>query len=165
MNDQVILALFLVLGSVAAQWSLPPSTSSVATGQPTQQSSNNYAYNNGFSFLAVDGNEDTNFYHGSCTQTRAQRNPWWMVDLRQAYTIYSVKLVSTVFPRNTLENFRIEASNDTLTWDSCRSHSGRMVSTWQLFYCTRNLIGRYVRIQRQDYNQLTLCEVAVNVQT
>lgn len=42
--------------------------------------------------LAVDGNVDDNFYHGSCTHTYEASNTWWKVDLLGYYTIISVKI-------------------------------------------------------------------------
>jgi hypothetical protein len=47
------------------------------------------------SSLAVDGNNDTNWNHSSCSQTAGnETNPWFAVDLGGLANVYSVKLIN-----------------------------------------------------------------------
>ncbi|CAH1782484.1 unnamed protein product [Owenia fusiformis] len=168
MNHQLLTVLFvftIATGAVdSEQWLEPKYTWNVAEGKPTMQSSNYYGYNKGFSNLAVDGNPDDDWYHGSCTHTRNDVRAWWMVDLQATYTIYSVKVVNC---RNSapsrLSNFKIEVSNNMVNWILCHHQTGGLSSAWELYYCQASVSGRYVRIQLQGQNYLTLCEVEVNV--
>ena len=48
--------------------------------------------NHGPPELAVDGNKDLNWFHGSCTHTGQELYPWWAVDLQQTYHISKVKI-------------------------------------------------------------------------
>ena len=48
--------------------------------------------NHGPPELAVDGNKDKNWYHGSCTHTDSELYPWWAVDLQHTYHISRVKI-------------------------------------------------------------------------
>lgn len=36
---------------------------------------------------ALDGNHDTNVYHGSCSITTTHKSPWWRLDLLETYQI------------------------------------------------------------------------------
>lgn len=64
-----------------------------AYGQPTWQSSNYLGYN---SSLAVDGNRDPIFNHGSCMHTSdtGDPTPWWAVDLGQLIIVQEVYLTN-----------------------------------------------------------------------
>ncbi|KAJ8340852.1 hypothetical protein SKAU_G00331430 [Synaphobranchus kaupii] len=42
----------------------------------------------------IDGNRDSNFYHGSCFHTSNIPNPWWRVDLLETYAITSVTITN-----------------------------------------------------------------------
>ncbi|CAH1798212.1 unnamed protein product [Owenia fusiformis] len=147
------------------QWSLPPNLVNVAIGKPSQQSSNNYGLNKGFSNLAVDGDSDQDWYHGSCTHTRNDFRAWWMVDLQASYLIHSVKVFKSInaVPAR-LSNFKIEVSSDSVNWNLCFHQGGPLQSDWELFYCQASIRGRYVRVQLQGSNYLTLCEVEVYAQ-
>lgn len=48
----------------------------------------------GDAYSAIDGNRDGNFRHGSCTHTAEQEQPWWTVDLLDAYVITSVTVTN-----------------------------------------------------------------------
>lgn len=64
----------------------------LALGRPTWQSSNLMSYN---SSLAVDGNADSNFFHGSCMHTSTDdNNPWWAVDLGKRTNVREVYLTN-----------------------------------------------------------------------
>lgn len=44
-------------------------------GKASQSSTSGKGYAN----LAIDGNTDGNYSHRSCTETKLELNPWWMV--------------------------------------------------------------------------------------
>ncbi|CAH1785116.1 unnamed protein product [Owenia fusiformis] len=135
---QLILALLIisnVCGPVAGRWSVPAKGYNVAYRKPTKQSSNLYGYNKGYSELAVDGNTDSNFYHGSCTHTKNEFKAWWMVDLKSSYNIYAVKLFNRKDVPERLSNFRIEVSSNLFSWSHCYYQSGGLNDVWELFHC------------------------------
>ncbi|TRY60747.1 hypothetical protein DNTS_029606 [Danionella cerebrum] len=43
---------------------------------------------------AIDGNRDTDFYHGSCTATEEEENPWWRLDLLDVYVVTSMTITN-----------------------------------------------------------------------
>ncbi|CAH1803065.1 unnamed protein product, partial [Owenia fusiformis] len=149
----------------------------LALGKPASQSSSS-ALNAG---LAVDGVEDGEYNHGSCTHTHMTTMNWWMVDLHDIYPIGSVKLINRQCGENNcgspptdyeplvedhLQNFKIEVSKDSKKWKLCTYFRSTLESCkkgCQMFYCPSGLRGRYVRIQLQhrDLLYLSLCEVAV----
>ncbi|XP_055956658.1 receptor-type tyrosine-protein phosphatase mu [Patella vulgata] len=69
----------------------------VALDKPTKQSSTlYYGTINSNSSNAVDGNTDSDWFHGHCTHTTKNTSHWWCVDLKQIYNIDNIK----VFNRN-----------------------------------------------------------------
>ena len=58
---------------------------SMATHQSSTQLSK-------MSHLAVDASTSANFYHGSCTLTTAESNPWWYVDLGFQFDVEMVRV-------------------------------------------------------------------------
>merc|ERR1712150_340661 len=66
-----------------------PSLTNIALGKATSQKSTPL-YPMGSSNLAVDGNTDGLWWGGSVTHGAG--NDWWMVDLGDTYSIYSVKI-------------------------------------------------------------------------
>lgn len=147
----------------------PEKYNNLALNKPTSQTSTDQ---NGASYLAVDGNTDGDYWHGSCSQTaydRAKPFAWWMVDLETESLVNSVKLVNPAQnPRDKnryLMYFTIEVSKDTVNWVECvKPHRGYLFSIvrdWQMFYCEEPLVGRYVRVQKLGPGFLSLCEVEV----
>lgn len=43
---------------------------------------------------AIDGNTDTNFYHGSCSCTNPDVSPWWRVDLLKPHKISQIVITN-----------------------------------------------------------------------
>ena len=68
----------------------------LAQGKPTNQSSTYtdvYSmthFEDAVSGRAVDGFTSQNYTDGSCTRTKAEKNPWWRVDLQETYSIDKV---------------------------------------------------------------------------
>ena len=55
-------------------------------GSATQSSS----YYNNKAQWAIDGNTDGVYDHRSCTHTKKEKNPWWMVTFRKKIMVYEV---------------------------------------------------------------------------
>uniref|UniRef100_A0A3B4XPH1 Fucolectin tachylectin-4 pentraxin-1 domain-containing protein n=1 Tax=Seriola lalandi dorsalis TaxID=1841481 RepID=A0A3B4XPH1_SERLL len=45
-------------------------------------------------YNAIDGNRDSSFAAGSCSQTITQTNPWWRVDLLESYVVTAVVITN-----------------------------------------------------------------------
>ncbi|XP_043938189.1 uncharacterized protein LOC122810685 [Protopterus annectens] len=115
---------------------------------------------------AIDGNIDSNFFHGSCSSTDYDFGPWWMVDLQSTFEIHSVEItnrreccrerirgaevhVGDLHQKNGTENPR------------CFNNSFMDFGDVWLFNCS-GLMGRYVTVSIPGTFQiLTLCEVKV----
>ena len=44
--------------------------------------------------LANDGNPDANYYHGSCSHTWFQTDPWWRVKFKDLVVVKEVIIVN-----------------------------------------------------------------------
>ena len=65
----------------------------LAKRQPSWQSSNGSSYY-GHAENAVDGNALQEFLFQSCTKTKWENQPWWIVDLKYDYQIVKVEIVN-----------------------------------------------------------------------
>ena len=63
----------------------------IAIGHPAWQSSVYLSYD---AHRAVDGNDQTNFWFGTCTHTENVGDEYWAVDLGKSYWIKSLKIAS-----------------------------------------------------------------------
>ncbi|TNN25666.1 Fucolectin [Liparis tanakae] len=63
-------------------------------GKATQSIRYEHAF--GEASSAIDGNQDSNFYSGSCTHTAKGTNPWWRVDLLESYVVTSIVIINRV---------------------------------------------------------------------
>ena len=43
---------------------------------------------------AIDGNDDGYFRHGSCSATRWEKSPWWMVTFAELISVREVMITS-----------------------------------------------------------------------
>lgn len=62
----------------------------IAQSRPSLQSSNISA--EGHAAVAVDGNTDGDWNHGSVTHTKLEQDPWWEVDLGKSQEIRSIEI-------------------------------------------------------------------------
>nr|Q7SIC1.1 RecName: Full=Fucolectin [Anguilla anguilla]1K12_A Chain A, Lectin [Anguilla anguilla] len=117
---------------------------------------------------AIDGNRDSNFYHGSCTHSSGQANPWWRVDLLQVYTITSV----TITNRGDCCGERISGAeinigqhlaSNGVNNPECSVIGSMATGETKTFHCPAPMIGRYVVTYLPTSESLHLCEVEVNV--
>ncbi|KAL2084798.1 hypothetical protein ACEWY4_020316 [Coilia grayii] len=116
---------------------------------------------------AIDGNRDSNFFHGSCTHTDTQNNPWWRVDLLKEYIITSVVITNRgdCCPER-LNGAEIRIGNSLLDNGNLNPLAGVISSipagrSLTLRWGT-GVKGRYVNVFLPGHNKvLTLCEVEV----
>ncbi|XP_067217489.1 uncharacterized protein [Chanodichthys erythropterus] len=117
---------------------------------------------------AVDGNRDTNYGKGSCTQTKSEFNPWWRVDLGNVYRISNVTITNRgdcckerirgaqIRVGNSLDN---SGNNNELVATVLTVFSGTQTFSFE------SLNGRYVNIFLPGNDEiLTLCEVEVSAE-
>jgi hypothetical protein len=121
--------------------------------------------------VAVDGNTDGNFGHGSVTATNLDANPWWQVDLGASASIDSIVVWNrTDCCSSRLGNYWVFVSDtpflatDTpATLQNRPGTFGRQVSAGSTPSNTIvvGAAGRYVRVQLAGANYLSLAEVQV----
>lgn len=139
-------------------------TYEVAHGKPATQSTMSYG---GVPALAVDGN----IYDGVTTShTANETNAWWQVDLEGSYTVSSINVWNRIdCCGERLSNFSVFVSDSDMTGRSYSSLSNDS-SVWHYkvdgqapkeLTIPVNANGRYVRIQLEGTNYLSLPEVQV----
>ncbi|KAL3064826.1 hypothetical protein OYC64_000955 [Pagothenia borchgrevinki] len=84
MTHSSVLPLLLLLGTCSAY-----TYQNVALRGKASQS-DRYPDHYGDANKAIDGNRDSNYFHGSCTGTAVMTNPWWRVDLLESYIVTSI---------------------------------------------------------------------------
>ncbi|XP_006811252.2 uncharacterized protein LOC102806301 [Saccoglossus kowalevskii] len=120
----------------------------------------------GLASYAIDGNDNSIYYRGSCTHTSAHLNPWWKVDLGETYDIFKVVITN----RQDCCPHRIDGAvvligefPDISQNSQCDDQVDLNANTYQRripFDC--RLRGRYAGVQLKHHtNFLTLCEVEV----
>uniref|UniRef100_A0A672HXQ5 Fucolectin tachylectin-4 pentraxin-1 domain-containing protein n=1 Tax=Salarias fasciatus TaxID=181472 RepID=A0A672HXQ5_SALFA len=130
-------------------------------GKASQSSLHMFSY----AFNAIDGNRDTKFERGSCSQTANEISPWWRLDLRKTHKIFTVKVVNQESNPQQLDGAGIYIG-DSLENGGNRNprcavilemEAGELVE----FNCN-GMEGRYVSIVIPDREgSLVLCEVEV----
>ena len=133
----------------------------IARGKDTRQSS---TAQSGSSSRGVDGNKNTNWGGGSCTHTNDCCKPWWRVDFGKTAVIYSVAVSNRedcCWTRLRNFNIRIGDSlqNNGNNNPSCGSGLSVNKEATKLFECRPQLRGRYLTVQSNIDEALTLCEV------
>ncbi|OCT81542.1 hypothetical protein XELAEV_18028365mg [Xenopus laevis] len=159
--------LVCMVSCIAAQNNNP--TDNLALRGRATQSSTFYNYVYGYlaaAINAIDGNMDTNFYHGSCSYTNNDMSPWWRVDLLKPHKISQIVVTNRgdccgdlidgaqILVGDSLEN---NGNNNP----SCAEINYLPNGETQFFECN-GMVGRYVNIiipGKETY--LTLCEVQV----
>ena len=51
-------------------------------------------HSTGFAYNAIDGNRASKWAEASCTATACESNPWWRLDLRRVYKVFSVAITN-----------------------------------------------------------------------
>ncbi|XP_032893886.1 uncharacterized protein LOC116983989 [Amblyraja radiata] len=130
-------------------------------GSPTQSSTEQEAG----AERAIDGNSDSDFWHGSCARTRKSKDPWWRVDLKESYYMSEVRIT-----------VRADCCSDQLLGAELRigdslendGNSNRRCGTFAAVALTTltfncdGFEGQYVNIFLPGQDKiLTLCEVEI----
>jgi streptogramin lyase len=146
---------------------LQPKTTNLALTSTATQSS---TASGGGADLAVDGDIDGDFTHGSIAQTLADNQDWWQVDLGASYPVQEIELWNRTDCCDTqLQNFYVFASDVPFT-----SNDPAVIATQQhvfvvhqvapagrRFSAAVNRTARYVRVQLAGTGPLQLAEVVV----
>jgi hypothetical protein len=149
----------------------PSGTTNIAQGKTATQSSTLSNTYNPTASKAVDGSSDGAFNDGSVTHTNADTNAWWQVDTGTDPTIASIDVFNRTDACCTsrLSDYYVLVSDTpftstNLTTTLAQSGVWSSHQTTQAASPTRitvNHTGRYVRIQLNGTNNLSLAEVKV----
>lgn len=125
----------------------------LALGKPAIQSS---TYSAATASLAVDGNRDGNYDHGSVSHTNNVDNNWWQVDLGAVEPVGDVVIWNrTDCCGERLHDFAVSVSSDLVHWQGL-VHFGVAGAKTRV---TVDRPARYVRIENVEV--LNLAEVEV----
>ncbi|XP_048059454.1 uncharacterized protein LOC125276079, partial [Megalobrama amblycephala] len=114
---------------------------------------------------AVDGDRDSNYRKGSCSQTKAEFNPWWRVDLGNVYSVSNITITNLGdCCRERLMGAQIRIGNSLAN----NGNNNVLVATLLTIingtetFSFESVNGRYVNILLPGNDEiLTLCEVEV----
>ncbi|XP_072707872.1 uncharacterized protein [Ciconia boyciana] len=142
----------------------PPGAQNLALWRPAAQSST--AGEAGSAINAVDGNRNSNWQHGSCSQTKREPEPWWTVDLGWRHAVAAVVVRNRLdCCWHQLKGARVHVGDSLAGHGTNNPVCGTITDTRPgstSTVCCRGLRGRYVTIAipgREE--QLSLCEVEV----
>jgi hypothetical protein len=144
----------------------------LALGKPATQSSTLAGYPSAIASSAVDGNTGGNFFDGSVTHTNADANAWWQVDLGASSSVSSVVVWNRTDDccQTRLSDYWVFVSDTpfqpTDTPATLQNRAGTFASHQTLTpYPSVSIVfgaqGRYVRVQLNGTNNLSLAEVQV----
>jgi hypothetical protein len=150
------------------------SSTNVALGKAASQSSTFSGFTSDGPGSAVDGNQDGNFFNGSVTHTNLDINAWWQVDLGASAAIGSVVISNRTDCCGTrLNDYWVFVSDTPFSpLDTPATLQGR-AGTFSSHQTTApspsasiavGAQGRYVRVQLNGTNYLSLAEVQVIAQ-
>ncbi len=160
---------------VSVQFALtvqPAGGANLAIGRLATQSSTLAGYPSAGAASAIDGNTNGNFFSGSVTHTNLETNPWWQVDLGAPATINSVLVWNrTDCCADRLVDYWVFVSNTPFnSTDTPATLQGRPgtfgahrtgIPSPTAIIPIPNMQGRYVRIQLNSANYLSLAEVQI----
>ncbi len=159
---------YLSLAEVQVMGTAPPATN-ISQGKFATQSST--LQGNGGAGLAVDGNQDGNYFDGSVTATNTDTNAWWQVDLGASASISSISIFNrTDCCISRLSDYWIFISDSPFqasdTPATLQNRAGTFASHQTSAPNPSITIpltaqGRYVRIQLSGTDVLSLAEVQV----
>lgn len=107
----------------------------------------------------VDGNTDGDFGHGSVTHSTNQNQPWWMVDLSAEFNISDIAIYNrTDTEMGRLSNYTVSIldSANQVVWTSQQTNYPN-----PSVQIPAGAKGRYVKVQLEGSNSLSLAEVQV----
>jgi hypothetical protein len=167
-------ANYLSLAEVQVIGILAPPIPNLALGKAATQSSTFAGSPDASAGKAVDGNQDGNFFNGSVTHTNLDINAWWQVDLGASAAIGSVVISNRTDCCSTrLNDYWVFVSDTPFSpLDTPATLQGR-AGTFSSHQTTApspsasiavGAQGRYVRVQLNGTNYLSLAEVQVIAQ-
>jgi len=137
----------------------------LAYNKPTQQSS---LLEHGYSYLAVDGNMHGNYEANETTRTDEEEHSWWEVDLLHSYDLSTLSIWNrTDCCSDDLSEYYILVSNTAMK-DRSYDELIKDTSIWKYYVAGKsvqhlkinpNTKGRYIRIQKSTYGNLSIAEV------
>lgn len=131
-------------------------TQNLAAGKAANQSS---THEGAAAARAVDGNTSGAWLGGSVTHTQSNAKAWWQVDLGAVTLLGKVVLYNRVdCCSERLSNFVIQVSNDGNTWTQVGALAGTAPARSTYSF---SAAGRFVRVQLQGTNFLSLAEAQV----
>src|SRR5215207_901367 len=125
----------------------------LALGKPATQSTTGWGSP---ASLAVDGNTDGDWFHGSVSHTNGDPQGWWQVDLGSAQQVGKVDVHLMTICCSSHQNFDVKVSTDGANWQSFY-----VAGPVDYVGVPVNLGARYVRVQLRDTDYLALAEVQV----
>jgi hypothetical protein len=141
----------------------------LATGKNAAQSSN-YPSTSGAG-AAVDGNTDGRYSQGSLTTTNRDENAWWEVDLGASVPIGAITIWNrTDCCSERLEDYWVFVSDTPFRSSDTPATLKSRAGTWSTHQTaapqpsirlTAPTVGRYIRVQLNGANYLSLAEVQV----
>ncbi|XP_009992038.1 PREDICTED: uncharacterized protein LOC104385299, partial [Chaetura pelagica] len=148
---------------VALQGCFPlPGAPNAALGRAVAQSST--LDSSSLAANAVDGNDDPDWGHGSCSHTGKELEPWWRVDLGGRHAVYAVTVTtSSDCCWKSLLGAQVHVGDSLADHGKRNPVCGAILDTGPgstTTICCNGLPGRYVSILipgREEF--LTLCEV------
>uniref|UniRef100_A0A4W3GJL9 Fucolectin tachylectin-4 pentraxin-1 domain-containing protein n=1 Tax=Callorhinchus milii TaxID=7868 RepID=A0A4W3GJL9_CALMI len=116
---------------------------------------------------AIDGNRDSDYYHGSCSKTNKDLTPWWRVDLHEKHWVFHVTITNKITYPERLNGAEIHVGNSLENNGNsntiCATVSFIPGGNSTIYHCGRGTQGRYINIVIPGYRgQLSLCEVEVH---
>ncbi|KAM9324373.1 uncharacterized protein PAF06_000406 [Gastrophryne carolinensis] len=142
----------------------PNGAPNVALKGVSQQSSLYNMY--GESKNAIDGSLDSNYIYIQCTGTSEQKDPWWMVDLKGEFKVFTVAVTNRgdcCAERINGAQVRIgNSAEDGGTKNPICGIISSMPNGKTLAFECDGMVGRYVTIYIPGENRsLSICEVQV----
>ncbi len=145
---------WLSLAEVQVFGTLAPPAVNVALNKPATQSSTRFG---GVASRAVDGNTNGN----SFTHTDFEQG-WWRVDLQDIYDISTINVFNrTTCCSNRLVGASVYVGNIGSSNPNDYTLVGALNANAQINFTNLNVSGRYVLIDRNNTNWLSLAEVQV----
>ncbi|XP_075437454.1 fucolectin-like [Ascaphus truei] len=140
---------------------LQPGGTNVARNGEAIQSSD-YVYKPmGYANQSIDGNREGNYHQGSCTHTKKEKDPWWMLDLKNSYSIGPIVIVNRQdCCSERLNGAEVRVGNSP---NNDNPVCGTVTSADSIItFCCNGMLGRYVSVVIPGASEiLTLCEVEV----
>ena len=144
----------------------------LATGRKAAQSSTQPGLDKSGAEKAADGNPDGNFAAGSVTHTNGEANAWWQVDLGASAAIRNITIWNrTDCCQDRLSDYWVFVSDLPFAPTDTPAKLEKRTATWnshQTEYpkpsarIAVNGVGRYVRVQLNGTNYLSLAEVQID---